>query len=97
MRLSKGTSLPLIASVDIAPATSAAARTFSGPKGGREGQRGGYLSPVQEREPLLGREPHRFQPDLAKRFPAAHGLLPNPGFALPDQHPREMGERRQVP
>ena len=79
-----------------------------GPKGGGERQGGRDLGPVQERKPLLRREPHRLQPDpsesfpagqelpAGQEFPAGQGLLADPRLPFPDQDPGQMRERRQI-
>ena len=54
------------------------------------------LGPVDEREPLLAREPHRLEADCPQRVGAVEELAVDDGLALADEREREMRERREV-
>ena len=72
------------------------------PKGGGERQGGRDLGPVQERKPLLRREPHRLHPGPSESFPAGQELptgqelLADPRLPFPDQDPGQMRERCEI-
>ena len=60
------------------------------------GHRGHELRAVDEREPLLAREPDRLQPDGAERSGPVQELPVDERLALPDERQRQVCERSEI-
>ena len=96
MRGSKGVSEPLIASVDSAPATTAACITRSAPMSAARAMAVETWVPLSSARPSLGPSTTGSRPTRA-RAAAPPRVRPSIwSFALADCHERQMGERREV-
>ena len=67
-----------------------------GDEQGFERDRGRDLGAVDQRQPFLGAEDERLQPEPGERVARRHPLAAEQDRALADQRGAEMGERREI-